>query len=289
GAKPLPPRRLRGADQRLVHVSSPAAPGARPSNLLAPGDRRLRTHGRHVLHPVGRRPPLLADHLCDRLGGARARSALRRPCALLRCGSACARRREPPPGGAFQQGGPAGVSRDLVHAAAPESLFRHMARPHWRRPADRLHAVGEQAAGAAGVRCVVSHHAEPAAGRRPRTGPRVRVDLRRPLIVLRALLFVLTLAPLLVGCITEPALKRPHDTQPVELDDGWAVAASEDVGLSADAVEAVYRRFFSEREFYNALSLLVVRDGRLVAEGYARELDDRFRIHNAQSITKSVT
>lgn len=107
--------------------------------------------------------------------------------------------------------------------------------------------------------------------------------------MLRALLFVLTLAPLLVGCITEPALKRPHDTQPVELDDGWAVAAPEDVGLSTDAVEAVYRRFFSEREFYNALSLLVVRDGRLVAEGYARELDDRFRIHNAQSITKSVT
>jgi CubicO group peptidase (beta-lactamase class C family) len=107
--------------------------------------------------------------------------------------------------------------------------------------------------------------------------------------MLRPLLFVLILAPLLVGCITEPALKHPHDTHPAELGDGWAVAAPADVGLNPDAVAAVYRRFFSEREFYNAQSLLIVRDGRLVAEGYARELGDRSRIHHVQSITKSVT
>lgn len=107
--------------------------------------------------------------------------------------------------------------------------------------------------------------------------------------MVRPVVFVLVVAPLVVGCITEPELKHPHDTQPAVLDDGWAVAAPADVGLSPDAVDAVYRRFFSEGEFYNAQALLIVRDGRLVAEGYARGPGDRPRLHHVQSITKSVT
>jgi hypothetical protein len=35
--------------------------------------------------------------------------------------------------------------------------------------------------------------------------------------------------------------------------------------------------------------MLIVRDGRLVAEGYARDVDDRLRIAHVQSITRSVT
>jgi len=107
--------------------------------------------------------------------------------------------------------------------------------------------------------------------------------------MIRALLSVLSVAIVLTGCITEPALKHPHDTHPELLDDGWEVATPEDVGLDPSAVEAVYRRFFSEHELYNARALLIVRDGRLVAEGYTRGPGDRSRLHHVQSITKSVT
>jgi CubicO group peptidase (beta-lactamase class C family) len=76
---------------------------------------------------------------------------------------------------------------------------------------------------------------------------------------------------LLVGCITEAELKHPSGYEPLAMQDGWEIARPAEVGLDPGVVDAVYRRFFSEKELYDAVAMLIVRDGRLVAEGYARD------------------
>jgi CubicO group peptidase (beta-lactamase class C family) len=101
-----------------------------------------------------------------------------------------------------------------------------------------------------------------------------------------ALLFLVFSA---AGCITEPELKPGRGHVPEVLQDGWRVATPEQVGLDPTALDEVYARFYSGGEMLNALALLVVKDGWLVAEGYARDPGDRDRIRNTQSITKSVT
>lgn len=96
-------------------------------------------------------------------------------------------------------------------------------------------------------------------------------------------------AVVLAGCLTDGHLKDPTGHVPAVSNDGWEVASPPDVGLSQTAVDGAYDRFFAEDDFYSGIALLIVRHGKLVAEGYARDLDDRTRIHHVASITKSVT
>jgi CubicO group peptidase (beta-lactamase class C family) len=96
-------------------------------------------------------------------------------------------------------------------------------------------------------------------------------------------------AALLTACITEPELKPGSGWRPADVQDGWQVATPEEVGLDPRAIDAAYARFYSDREYLNAIAFLIVRDGRLVAEGYTRTPDDRHRIGNVQSVTKSIT
>lgn len=97
------------------------------------------------------------------------------------------------------------------------------------------------------------------------------------------------LSACLAGCITEPELKTPGGHEPAHLDDGWEIARPEEVGLDPAALDALYRRFFSRDEFHNATALLILRDGQLVAEAYARAPADPGALRHVQSITKSVT
>ncbi len=91
------------------------------------------------------------------------------------------------------------------------------------------------------------------------------------------------------GCVADGDLKRPDGFEPSRRNDGWEVASPEEAGIRASTLDALYDRFYAEDDFYNAVSLLVVRHGRLVAEGYAKDPYDRHRVHHLQSITKSVT
>lgn len=91
------------------------------------------------------------------------------------------------------------------------------------------------------------------------------------------------------GCITEPPLKVRGNTQPPALGDGWAVASPSSVGFDDDKLQEAVDLFYSDSEFRNVVSLLVVRDGKLVLEAYARSPSDRDVKRNIQSVTKSVT
>jgi CubicO group peptidase (beta-lactamase class C family) len=91
------------------------------------------------------------------------------------------------------------------------------------------------------------------------------------------------------ACLPNGPMKIEYNDRPEQLDDGWTVGRPEEVGIDPAALRAVYERFFSEDEFFTSVSLLVVRHGQLVAEGYLRDLGDRDRVLNIQSSTKSFT
>ncbi len=91
------------------------------------------------------------------------------------------------------------------------------------------------------------------------------------------------------GCITDPELKEPMEGTPEEVGDGWEVSTPEAEGFRPGALSGGLDLFFSDTEYHNAVSLLVIRHGKLVLEAYARGPGDREVKRNIQSATKSVT
>jgi len=91
------------------------------------------------------------------------------------------------------------------------------------------------------------------------------------------------------GCMFDGDLKHDTGVVPEQLDDGWTIDTPENVGLSPESLEAIHRELLKEDRYRGVLSLLVVKDGRLVFETYLRQRSDQGRYDNVQSATKSVT
>jgi CubicO group peptidase (beta-lactamase class C family) len=91
------------------------------------------------------------------------------------------------------------------------------------------------------------------------------------------------------GCVLDAPFKFKSSTLPEQLNDGWEVASPKNVNISQEALDRVYTAFVSEDRYFNAKSLLVAKNGRLVFEAYCRSLKDRDRYGHVQSVTKSVT
>ena len=105
--------------------------------------------------------------------------------------------------------------------------------------------------------------------------------------------FIATRAPalflcLLAACLPDDRAKIEYNDTPQQLADGWQVASPASVGFDAPRLQAAYTTAFREDTFPTAISLLVIRHGKLVAEGYFRDLRDRQQLVALQSATKSV-
>jgi hypothetical protein len=65
-------------------------------------------------------------------------------------------------------------------------------------------------------------------------------------------------------CVSDAPSKFKSSTVPEQLNDVWEVASPEDVNISPEALDKVYAEFISEDRYFNAKSLLVVKNGKLV-------------------------
>lgn len=92
-----------------------------------------------------------------------------------------------------------------------------------------------------------------------------------------------------LGCLPDGKMKIPYNDRPRELHDGWPISTPAAEGFDPEKLRGAYRQFFDEDRFVTAISLLVIRHGKLVAEGYCRSLDDIDQLNAIQSATKSVT
>jgi len=111
---------------------------------------------------------------------------------------------------------------------------------------------------------------------------------RRTCLAVPSLWWVLA-ASCLTSCITDDRLKAAFEIEPVERAGDWPTATPEEHGFDSQRLQQVYRPLFSEDAYPTVISMLVIRDGVLVAEGYMRDHRDIDTLVQIKSATKSFT
>ena len=93
--------------------------------------------------------------------------------------------------------------------------------------------------------------------------------LGRPAGAYRALMRVCGVPLALLACLSAPLTAQEErgalDRAPAPMDHGWPVAAPSEVGLDAQALDALATRM-EAREFGQVDAFLVIQDGKLVFE-----------------------
>ena len=107
------------------------------------------------------------------------------------------------------------------------------------------------------------------------------------------ILIVILLGVLFFGmqsCLKDEQLKLAYNGfQPLKIGDDWQVSTPAGENMNEDFLDAAYQLIYNNERFVMARSLLVLRNGKIVAESYPHDPDDAYRIENIQSCTKSFT
>lgn len=99
-------------------------------------------------------------------------------------------------------------------------------------------------------------------------------------------LFILTSA---FSCLKEGEFKKPFVSYiPQELNDGWEISTPEAEGIDAEKLKDIYTDFHDRQDTWQVRSLLVFRNGKLVAESYTKDDNDIVNPILVQSCTKQV-
>jgi len=92
------------------------------------------------------------------------------------------------------------------------------------------------------------------------------------------LLSIFSVLILLTGCLKDdPANLSFNSFVPVEIQDGLALSTPEDEGMDAEKLDQIYKSIYADENLWSLRSLLVFRNGSLVAESYLK--DEMYRTH----------
>ncbi len=106
----------------------------------------------------------------------------------------------------------------------------------------------------------------------------------------RTIMTLLLTLTVLGSCLNDEPFKQVYEEyEPELLSDGLMISTPATEKMDPALVEAAYRLVYDDNRFTMARSLLILRNGKLVAESYPHEPGDRDRIANIQSMTKSFT
>jgi len=103
--------------------------------------------------------------------------------------------------------------------------------------------------------------------------------------------FGLLLLPVLLftSCLKEDELKKPFISfTPRMINDGWQISNPAEENIDPAALTEIFREFHAEDNTWQVRSLLVFRNGRLVAESYTKDDDDITTPRAIWSATKQV-
>jgi CubicO group peptidase (beta-lactamase class C family) len=93
-----------------------------------------------------------------------------------------------------------------------------------------------------------------------------------------------------LGCLKEESLNIPYNGYaPETIGDSWLLSRPESENMDSSIIDQVYRDFFNETKYPTIEGLLIVRNGKLVAEGYSKDAGDLYSLHNLKSATKSIS
>jgi len=103
------------------------------------------------------------------------------------------------------------------------------------------------------------------------------------------LLWVMVSVFVFSGCLSSDHPFVPFETyQPRSIDDGWVVSTPGEEGVDPIALTEFYERVHSNQDLWQLRSLLVIKNGRLVAESYLKDENDLFERRPIWSCTKQV-
>jgi CubicO group peptidase (beta-lactamase class C family) len=92
------------------------------------------------------------------------------------------------------------------------------------------------------------------------------------------------------SCLKEEPVKLPYKGfAPLTVTDEWQVSTPALESMNDSYLNDAYKLVYNDERFVMARSLLVLRNGKIVAEAYPDDPGDAYRIENIQSCTKSFT
>lgn len=94
---------------------------------------------------------------------------------------------------------------------------------------------------------------------------------------------------LAMGCLKDDQLNLSFESyDPVNLNDGLLLSNPEEEAIDAAALTDIYRDIYADANLWSMRSLLVFRNGKLVAETYLKDKEDIRNRHIIWSCTKQV-
>jgi CubicO group peptidase (beta-lactamase class C family) len=106
--------------------------------------------------------------------------------------------------------------------------------------------------------------------------------MRKNVMILFGMLF-------LASCLKEEELKMPFQSfLPEQLNDGWEISTPAEENLDSLQLAQIYADYHSDDAIWQVRSLLVFRNGKLVAESYTRDDRDQTTPRAIWSATKQV-
>lgn len=110
--------------------------------------------------------------------------------------------------------------------------------------------------------------------------------MKRLIYIIVSALFLM----IMNGCMKNESLNLPYAGYvPDSKNDSWIISDPETENMDNTMIEQVYIDFYDDDKYPTIQSLLIVRNGKLVAEGYCKNANDQNTPHNIKSATKSVT
>ena len=101
---------------------------------------------------------------------------------------------------------------------------------------------------------------------------------------------ILILSFSLNGCLKDDPVKLAENGYlPTANGDDWQISTPSMENMEEGYLNTAYQLIHSNDRFIMARSLLIIRNGKLVAEAYPHDPDDANRIENIQSCTKAFT
>ena len=106
---------------------------------------------------------------------------------------------------------------------------------------------------------------------------------------MKNIVYCLVIMALISGCLKDDALNLPYVSyQPIDIADGIVLSTPADENMDGDALDRVYTDVSNNDDFWPVRSLLVFRNGKLVAENYYKSENDITDRHLIWSCTKQV-
>jgi len=101
---------------------------------------------------------------------------------------------------------------------------------------------------------------------------------------------ILSLSVFLIACLKDESFKLPYSGfEPRDIGDGWILSSPGPENMDSLKLDAAFRYFFRDNQFILGRSMTIIRNGKIVAEAFCRDMDDMDQIQNIKSATKSFT